>query len=162
MSVALLRSNILAVILFSLLSSSVMSAPAPDWTLQDAKGNDVSLTDYKGKVLILHFWATWCPYCKRVQPGLDKLYKEYKEQGVELLSISFAEDEGAKPQQSIDDRGHDFKTLLNGDKVAKQYQVSGTPTTFFIDKKGELVAVTHTSNPQEPGMRKIIEQLIKQ
>ena len=161
MSTALLRSNILAVFFLSILSMNAMSAPAPDWTLQDAQGNDVSLSDYKGKVLILHFWATWCPYCKRVQPGLDKLYKEYKEQGLELISISFAEDEGANPQKSIDDRGHHFKTLLNGDEVAKQYQVSGTPTTFFIDKKGELAAVTHTSNPEEPGMRKIVEKLLK-
>ena len=161
MSVALLRSNFLTVLLLSLLSMSALSMPAPDWTLQDSKGEDVSLKDYKGKVLILHFWATWCPYCKRVQPGLDKLYKEYKDQGVELVAISFAEDEGARPQKSIDDRGHHFKTLLHGDEVAKQYQVSGTPTTFFIDKKGELVAVTHTSNPQESGMRTIIEQLLK-
>lgn len=161
MGVALSRFNFLAVIFLSLLSISAMSAPAPEWTLKDAQGKEVSLKDYDGKVLILHFWATWCPYCKRLQPGLDKLYKEYKEQGVELISISFAEDEGAQPQKSIDDRGHHFKTLLHGDEVAKMYQVSGTPTTFFIDKKGELVAVTHTSNPDEPGMRKIIEKLLK-
>lgn len=161
MGVALSRFNFLAVIFLSLLSISAMSAPAPEWTLKDAQGKEVSLQDYEGKVLILHFWATWCPYCKRLQPGLDKLYKEYKEQGVELISISFAEDEGAQPQKSIDDRGHHFKTLLHGDEVAKMYQVSGTPTTFFIDKKGELVAVTHTSNPDEPGMRKIIEKLLK-
>jgi len=161
MGVALSRFNFLAVIFLSLLSISAMSAPAPEWTLKDAQGEEVSLKDYDGKVLILHFWATWCPYCKRLQPGLDKLYKEYKEQGVELISISFAEDEGAQPQKSIDDRGHHFKTLLHGDEVAKKYQVSGTPTTFFIDKKGELVAVTHTSNPDEPGMRKIIEKLLK-
>ena len=161
MDLAFVRSPLLAALIISLLSFNAFSAAAPDWTLKDAKGNEVSLQDYKGKVLILHFWATWCPYCKRLQPGLDKLYSEYKDKGVELISISFAEDKGADPQKSIDDRGHHFKTLLLGDEVAKQYQVSGTPTTFFIDKKGEMVAVTHTSNPEEPGMRKIIEQLLK-
>ena len=155
------RFNLLTAIFVLMLSFNSLAAPAPDWTLQDAKGNSVSLQDYRGKVVILHFWATWCPYCKRLQPGLDKLYSEYKDKGVELVSISFAEDEGAEPQKSIDERGHHFKTLLLGDEVAKKYQVSGTPTTFFIDKKGELVAVTHTSNPDEPGMRKIIEQLLK-
>lgn len=146
-------------LLFSLNSNA---APAPDWTLKDSQGKEVSLKDYRGKILILHFWATWCPYCKKVQPGLDKLYLEYKDQGVELLGISLREDEDANPQQSLIDRGHHFKTLLDGEKVAGLYQVSGTPTTYFIDRQGELVAVTHTSNPNDPGLREAIDYLLKE
>ena len=85
--------------------------PAPDFTLKDASGEDVSLSDYRGKVVILHFWATWCPYCKRLQPGLDALYKKYQQDGVELLGISFSEDADADPQGTLDKRGHKFKTL---------------------------------------------------
>ena len=149
--------------LFSILLMSVNShgAAAPDWTLKDSNGKNVSLEDYRGKILILHFWATWCPYCKRVQPGLDKLYLEYKSQGVELLGISLREEEDADPQQSLIDDGHHFKTLLNGEKVAGLYQVSGTPTTYFIDRQGELIAVTNTSNPNDSGLREAIEHILK-
>ena len=73
MSVALFRLNILSVILLSVLSFNAISAPAPDWKLQYSQGNFVSLKDYHGKLLILHFWSTWCPYCKRLQPGLENL-----------------------------------------------------------------------------------------
>lgn len=147
---------------FSLLISiNSYANKAPDWTLKDSQGNTVSLQDYRGKILILHFWATWCPYCKKVQPGLDKLYLEYKNQGVELLGISLREEEDANPQQSLIDRGHHFKTLLNGEEVAGLYQVSGTPTTYFIDRQGELIAVTHTSNPNDSGLREAIEHILK-
>ena len=144
-----------------LMSISGQAAPAPDWTLKDSQGQSVSLQDYRGKVLILHFWATWCPYCKKVQPGLDKLYLEYKNHGVELLGISLREEDNADPQQSLIDRGHHFKTLLNGEKVAGLYQVSGTPTTYFIDRQGELIAVTNTSNPNDSGLREAIEHILK-
>lgn len=160
-----LRKSITVSILFIstfLLSLNSYADAAPDWTLKDTKGNEVSLKDYHGKILILHFWATWCPYCKKVQPGLDKLYSEYKDQGVELLGISLREDEDANPQQSLIDRGHHFKTLLNGEKVAELYQVSGTPTTYFIDRKSQLVAVTHTSNPNDPGLREAITYMLKE
>ena len=150
-----------AVLLLILLPLTSMAAnQAPDWTLKDASGQNVSLTDYRGKVLILHFWATWCPYCKRLQPGLDKLYLQYQDQGVELLGISFREDEGTNPQRVIIERGHSFKTLLNGEKVAGQYQVLGTPTTFIIDQKGEVRAVTNVSNPKELGFEKILKELL--
>lgn len=157
-----LSKTITASLLILLLSLNSHANTAPDWTLKDSLGEEVSLKDYRGKILILHFWATWCPYCKKVQPGLDKLYLEYKTQGVELLGISLREDEEANPQQSLIDRGHHFKTLLNGEKIAATYQVSGTPTTYFIDRQGQLKAVTHTSDPNDPGLREAIEYLLKE
>jgi len=136
--------------------------PAPDFTLKDASGEDVSLSDYRGKVVILHFWATWCPYCKRLQPGLDALYKKYQQDGVELLGISFSEDADADPQGTLVKRGHKFKTLLKGGRVAGLYQVSGTPTTFFIDRNGLLRAVTMSSDPDEPGLEKMVQLLVNE
>lgn len=136
--------------------------PAPAFTLKDADGENVSLSDYRGKVVILHFWATWCPYCKRLQPGLDALYQEYQEQGLALLGISFNEDDDARPQQALNKRGHNFKTLVKGGRVAALYEVRGTPTTFFIDRQGRLRAVTMTSNPKEPGLKKIVQALLSE
>jgi len=136
------------------------SRPAPDFTLKNAAGEPVSLKDFRGKVVVLHFWATWCPYCKRLQPGLETLYQTYKEQGLEVLAVSFNEDADADPQASLDKRGMTFNTLIKGGLVARQYQVSGTPTTFFIDRKGHLRAVTMTSNPKEPGLDKFAQSLL--
>lgn len=148
------------------LALSVQAEPqsqqAPDFTLKDASGEEIRLSDYRGKVVILHFWATWCPYCKRLQPGLDGLYQKYQQDGLELLGVSFSEDAGADPQGTLDKRGHQFKTLLKGGRVARLYQVSGTPTTFFIDRKGLLRAVTMTSNPDEPGLEKMAQLLINE
>lgn len=134
---------------------------APEWSLKDAQGNSVKLSDYKGKVLLLHFWATWCPYCKKVQPGLERLYTQYKDQGVEVLGISGWEDPGTKPQQTLKKRGHTFKTLINGDEVAKQYGIKGTPTTLYIDRKGQIKWATNTSNPKDPELEAQLQSLLK-
>lgn len=145
-----------------LLSWPLLAAPeAPNFSLQDSQGNQVQLSDYKGKPVILHFWATWCPYCKKVQPGLDKLYQAHKKEGLVLLGVSFREDEGAKPQEVLDARGMSFKTLINGEKVAARYGVRGTPTTMFIDRKGQAQGVTQTSNPKDPGLVRLTDLILK-
>lgn len=150
----------LIVIVLILCNHNSFAEPAPGWTLQDADGNNVSLADFYGKPLILHFWATWCPYCKKVQPGLDHLYMEYRDQGLQLIAISFREDEAAEPQKSLDSRNQHFKTLLNGGEVAKNYGVKGTPTTFFIDAEGEIVLSTRTSNPDDPQLEIAVKDLL--
>ncbi len=143
-------------------SSVVYAAdPAPDFALLDAQGKRVTLADYSGKPLILHFWATWCPACKRVQPGLQALANEHTD-AVSLLGISFAEDEGVKPEEVLRARGHRFKTLVGGDAVAKAYQVPGTPTTFFINGDGMIHAKSHISQADDPELRKLTEQIIAQ
>lgn len=129
-------------------------APAPAFTLRDATGNEVSLADFEGRPLVLHFWATWCPYCKKLQPGLQRLSRDYEDTGLVLLGISFREDEGVQPQAVLERRGLSFKTLVNGDSVASKYKVRGTPTTFFIDRQGSIAALTSTSNPDDPVLKK--------
>jgi cytochrome c biogenesis protein CcmG/thiol:disulfide interchange protein DsbE len=142
------------------LSVSLLSLPAlvsaetaPGFTLSDADGKRVSLADYKGRPLILHFWATWCPYCKKLQPGLERLSQEFEDQGVVLLGVSFREDEGVNPQAALAERGHSFKTLVKGIEVARLYGVRGTPTTLFIDSAGNIVGTTNTSAPDDPVLR---------
>ena len=133
---------------------------APAWTLLDTNGNSVSLSDYKGKPLILHFWATWCPYCKKIQPALNTIYESHKQEGLVLLGISWWEDEGAQPQQVLIDRGFQFKTLLEGDEVAKLYGIKGTPATFFINKKGKIIYASNSSDPDDPRLAKAVEVLL--
>ncbi len=140
---------------------SVNASPAPDFALADARGKQVQLQDFKGQPLILHFWATWCPYCKKLQPGLQALADEYQAQGLVLLGISFREDEGVQPQAVLNERGHSFSTLVAGEEVASLYGVRGTPTTVFIDRRGQIVGVTNTSAPDDPKLRELLLQSLR-
>jgi cytochrome c biogenesis protein CcmG/thiol:disulfide interchange protein DsbE len=134
---------------------------APDFSLSDAQGNIVSLKDFNGQPLILHFWATWCPYCKKLQPGLERLVATEGNTEIVLLGISFREDEGVQPQAELAKRGHTFKTLINGEQAAQDYAVRGTPTTFFIARNGEIVGVTNTSNPEDPVLTQLAGEILK-
>ncbi|WP_240919906.1 TlpA disulfide reductase family protein [Paraglaciecola sp. 20A4] len=159
----------LSLVLISQFSLAVESKPAakpqskmaPQWSLFDAQGNEVKSSDFAGKPLIIHFWATWCPYCKKLQPGLDKLYKKYQDQGLQMIAISLREDEGAKPQDELNARGMSFKTLINGDKVAiEKFFVQGTPTTFFINAQGQVVVATRLSDPDDPRLEQVVKSLM--
>ena len=119
------------------------------------------MADFRGKPVILHFWATWCPYCKRLQPALNRIYMDNKDKDLVLLGISWTEDKGTKPQEALELRGHSFKTLINGDEVAKHYGVKGTPTTMFIDREGNILATTNTSDPKDPQLERLVKTLLK-
>jgi cytochrome c biogenesis protein CcmG, thiol:disulfide interchange protein DsbE len=134
---------------------------APNWQLHDEAGHLIKSSDFAGKPLVIHFWATWCPYCKKLQPGLNSLYLKYQDQGLQMIAISFNEDEGATPQAVLDARGMSFHTAIEGDNVARKlFAVTGTPTTVFINSKGEIVAKTMLSDPNDPRLEKIIQYML--
>lgn len=143
-------------------SSIAPAQQAPDFTLYDADENQISLADYEGKALILHFWATWCPYCERLQPGLESLYQDFRADGLEVLAISFSERDDTDPAQVLRDRGMSFKTAINGDDVAARYGVQGTPTTFFITRDGGILWVTNYSDPNDPRFEDAVYFLLEQ
>ena len=153
--------TLFSIISFSLFANETKQEIAPDWQLLTQSGKDISLKEYQNTPLILHFWATWCPYCKRLQPGLVALEKKYQSEGVTIVSISFNEDEGAMPQDEIHQRGYKFITAVHGEKVAKLYGVSGTPTTFFINRKGEVIYRTSSSDISNPKIELAIKAIIK-
>ncbi|MEM8660137.1 MAG: TlpA disulfide reductase family protein [Pseudomonadota bacterium] len=130
---------------------------APGFTLMNAEGDKVSLTDFQGKPLVLHFWASWCPYCTTVQPGLEALIEEYADDELVVLAVNFREDDGVQPQAVLAGRGLTFSTLLQGDSAAIAYGVRGTPTTFFINAEGEIVGMTNTSKAEDPELRSLAD-----
>lgn len=137
------------------------SETAKPWQLRTQNGEVISLEQYANKPVILHFWATWCPYCKKLQPTLVALQKKYQAQGVELISISFNEDEGALPQDEIHRRGYAFLTAVMGEEVARLYGVRGTPTTFFINRKNEIIWKTSSSDKTDPRFDLALQEIIK-
>jgi len=133
---------------------------AQPFTLADTSGQQVSLSDYAGKPVMLHFWGSWCPACKKVQPGLQALAEENAGQEVVLLGVNFAEDEGVDPQAVLTARGHSFKTLVKGMPVVKLYGVKGTPTTFFITREGEVAGVSNAYKPDDPELASMLQLIL--
>jgi len=145
--------------LFSLSTEAAEKAQA--WQLKTQSGKVIGSKQFQGQPVILHFWATWCPYCRRLQPKLVELENKYQAQGVKIVAVSILEDEGAKPQDEIDDRGYHFTTAVKGEAVAKKYGVRGTPTTYFINRDGTIIFKTSSSDIKDPRFELAIKEMIK-
>jgi thiol-disulfide isomerase/thioredoxin len=142
-------------------SPAVTYPVAPQWTLETQSGEQKSYADYKGKPLIITFWGTWCPYCKKLHPGLEKLHVKYAKQGLQVLGISVNEPIGADPEASLKSRGITFETLVEGDDVAlEQFEIVGTPSTVFISPDGKILGSTMESNPDDPRFEQIAAYLV--
>ncbi|MCI2283132.1 TlpA family protein disulfide reductase [Colwellia sp. MSW7] len=152
---------LLICILWGFSANSTDYPTAPTWQLHTQNGENISLSDYQGKPVILHFWATWCPYCKKLQPKLVALEEKYQKSGIKLIAISFNEDEDAQPQDEINARGYHFITAVNGESVAMLYGVRGTPTTFFINRQGKAIYKSTSSDINNPKLMLAVEEIIK-
>ena len=116
-----------------------LSGVAPEFMLSDIQGGKVSLSDFRGKVVILDFWATWCPPCKREIPDFINLQAEYGSKGLQIVGIAL--DEPGKVQQFARDNGMNYPVLLGTDDIATRYGgISGIPTTFVLDRNGKIAA----------------------
>ena len=142
------------------LAPLALANEAPEFTLSTVDGKEVSLSDYRGKPLMVHFWGSWCPACKKVQPGLQAIADENKAEGLVLLGVNFAEDEGVDPQAVLTERGHTFTTLVKGMDVVKLYGVKGTPTTFFISRDGEVAGISNAYKPDDPELRELAASIL--
>ncbi len=110
-----------------------------DFTLSDLPGNSWHLQDLRGKVVLVNFWATWCPPCRKEMPDLQALYDKYKDRGFIVLSIS--DEEATKVQPFIRERKITYPVLLDpGRKVNELFQVEGIPKSFVYSREGKLVA----------------------
>ncbi|MCK9420696.1 MAG: redoxin domain-containing protein [Nitrospirae bacterium] len=140
--------HILPSILFLFLTFSVREAVcletapqigklAPEFSLNDLSGNKVNLSDYKGKVILINFWATFCVPCKAEMPSLNNLFLAFKNNGLIVLAIST--DDSEKPVQSfIKEKAIAFPVLMDKDQEVyfDLYGVLGLPTSFLIDRDG--------------------------
>ncbi|MFT5634819.1 MAG: cytochrome c biogenesis protein CcmG/thiol:disulfide interchange protein DsbE [Cognaticolwellia sp.] len=140
---------------------STVAPQAPVWQLKTQSGDTISSGQFDGQATILHFWATWCPYCKVLQPKLVELEKKYQQQGVKLVAISFNEDDGALPQDELTARGYSFPTAVNGDEVAIIYGVKGTPTTYFINKSNQVIFKYTSSDTSDPRLELAVKEIVK-
>lgn len=130
-----------------------------DFTLSDLNGDPVSLSDYRGKVVYVNFWATWCKWCKKEMPDMEAIHQAYSGLGLVILAVSVGE-EMEKVAQFIEENQYTFQTLLDPDKaVAQAYGVKPIPVSIFIDRNGH-VAYRKLGYMDEERMREQIDILI--
>jgi len=114
--------------------------PAKEFYLKDLQSKKVSLSDFRGKVVLLNFFATWCPPCRQEIPELAKIYQQNKKRGLVILGISLDTDGVPFILNSFVKRMKiPYPILIGTGEVAEDYQVFGIPTTFLIDKEGKIV-----------------------
>ncbi len=111
-----------------------------NFTLTDLNGKSWTLKDLKGKVVMVNFWATWCPPCQKEMPDLEALYNQYKDSGFVILALS-QDDETEKVAPFIAERKITYPIFLDpGQKIGKLFEVDGIPKSFVYDRNGKLVA----------------------
>jgi len=115
------------------------STPADDFSLKDLDGNTVNLSDYKGKVVILNFWAVWCKYCIMEMPDLNELNKELQENNEAVLLAINVKESPDTVKEYLTSNNIDLKVLMDQDgSVTTKYGIDGFPTTFILNKDGSI------------------------
>lgn len=110
-----------------------------DFTLTDLSGKQHTLSGLRGKVVLVNFWATWCPPCRKEMPDLQALYDRFKGQGLVILAIS--DEDAAKVRPFLASKNITYPILLDpGRKVSEQFRLDGIPKSFLYDREGKLVA----------------------
>ena len=109
-----------------------------EFTLQDLEGKPISLSDYKGKIVFIDFWATWCPPCRMSIPYVEKLYQKYKKsEDIVVLGINLQEDKDTITK-FMQKQKMNYPILLSDNKVISNYKISSIPQFFLIDRNGDL------------------------
>ena len=131
----------------SLASSDLTGQAAPDFALKSSSGDNLRLSEYRGDVVMVNFWATWCGPCRQEMPLLDELYSRYERVGFSLLGVNI-DDDSRKAMNMVSELGVSFPVLFDARKeVSKLYEVEAMPVTVLIDREGTIRYVHHGYKP---------------
>ncbi|OFW06601.1 MAG: hypothetical protein A3H96_13125 [Acidobacteria bacterium RIFCSPLOWO2_02_FULL_67_36] len=133
---------------------------APEWTLKDPRGRAHRSSDFRDKVVVMDFWATWCAPCHRLMPALQRLHDDYASRGVVVLGISTSE-RGGDPAQLMKDRGYTYTLLVNGESIMDAYHVAGMPVVYVVGGNGRILhADAGADEEASAARRKVIDDLL--
>jgi len=136
---------------------------APDFTLSRPDGGKVSLKDYRGKVVFLNFWATWCESCRDEMPAMERLYREFKGKGLEIVGVN-VKDKREDALAFVKKLKVTYPLMMDPEgEVGLLYGAFGMPATYLIDRKGTVLArMWGPADWYSPGARKLIKDLVEQ
>ena len=134
----------------------LIGKPVTDFSATDLDGNPISLQDYRGKVVLLDFWAVWCGFCINEMPNLKRVYDTYKDQGFDIIGVSL-DDEASELRDYLKENNIQWRQIYSGerwtdDPLAQQYEITGVPEQWLIDRDGKLI--THKARGEK------LEQLV--
>jgi peroxiredoxin len=147
-----LRNTIIALVFSAFAASSLASSgmegqKAPDFALKSSTGENLRLSEYRGDVVMINFWATWCGPCRQEMPLLDELYNRYQRVGFNLLGVNI-DDDSRRAMQMAEELGIDFPVLFDATKeVSRLYEVGAMPVTVLVDREGTVRYVHHGYKP---------------
>lgn len=135
------------------------SGPAPDFTLKSRSGENIKLSELRGQVVMINFWASWCGPCRQEMPILDQLYQRYEPMGFTLLGVNVEEDSAAA-EKVLREIPVSFPVLYDSkNQVSENYQVRAMPSTFLIDRDGK---VRYLHKGYKPGYEDEYQQQVRE
>ncbi len=141
------------------LSLGTTGRPAPDFQLRSTRGKLVSLSQHRGKVVVLDFWASWCGPCRAAIPAMQRLHERYADEGLVVLGINV--NDTTDPAAFMDKMNATYTTLLAGEEVSAAFKVKGIPTLVVIDAGGNVIfRESGWATPFERKMRDVIEEAL--
>ena len=158
MITTLLRPRLWLAALVMMAAPPLIAAPAPDFTLPSLAGENIKLSELRGDVVMINFWASWCGPCRQEMPHLERLYQRYRKLGFVLLGVN-VEKESGKAQRMLREVKVSFPILFDrANRVSRLYAVKAMPTTVLIDRGGE---VRFVHKGYLPGYEEKYEQQIR-
>jgi len=123
------------------LKSQSQRKPAPNFSLKDADGNAVSLSDYRGKVVLVNFWATWCGPCEAEIPWFIEFEKKFKDQGFAVLGVSMDDDGWKSVRPYVASHKINYRIMIGSEVVSQQFgEIESLPTSFVLDREGRIAS----------------------
>ena len=144
-----------------LMSAGAHAAPqaAPDFTLKNRQGENIRLSDFRGQVVMINFWASWCGPCRQEMPLLEELYARYQPMGFTILGVNVEQDP-AQALAMLRDIPVSFPVLFDSEsRVSRRYEVVAMPSTVLIDRDGRI---RHLHRGYKPGYEDIYQQQIRE
>jgi len=139
--------NLVTILLFFLFFTNLEAQPtftklgegqiAPKWALASPNGINHSLNDYRDKIVVLDFWATWCGPCRQQMPKLQKVHENFSEKDVAVIGISTWEK--GEPGKFMSQNDYNYQLLIKGEKIAEKYKVSALPTLYIINRDRKII-----------------------
>lgn len=140
-----------------------LGSEAPAWTLKNSASKERTLAGYRGKVVVMDFWGTWCPWCVKAMPAIQKVHEKFKGKPVAILGMNYEGDPKADPMAFMKKHGFTYEVIFKADTIAEKYKVRGWPTLYVIGADGKVLFSESGFSPDlEAKLTEVIEKGLKE